>query len=191
MLVENGDTEAALDVRRAEFERHPTAAAYRSLTDIAATVAAEDPAPRALAMLRDRVAQQPAYASELIDVLLATGRDDEPWQAGLRHRQWLGERHWFALPDRRGAVHPADVIAPYQGLVEQGVLDSADKHRYRRAVVLLPALRAAYQAAGDPDAFPRYLADLRASAQAPTNVPQDPRRHRTVETGVGHAFDSG
>jgi uncharacterized Zn finger protein len=161
MLLESGDTEAALDVRRAEFERHPTAAAYRSLTDTAATVDAQDPAPWALAMLRDRVVEQPAYASELIDVLLAADRDDEAWQAGPSHQQWLGECQWLALLDRRGAAYPADVIEPYQDLVERHILDSADKRRYRRAVALLPALHAAYRAAGQPEAFPQYLADLR------------------------------
>jgi hypothetical protein len=90
-----------------------------------------------------------------------TSRDDEAWQAGLRYRQWLGERQWLALLDRRGAVHPADVIEPYQQLVERCVLDSADKRRYRRAVALFPALEAVHRAAGQPEAFQRYLENLR------------------------------
>jgi hypothetical protein len=162
MLLEQGDSGAALRVRRAEFERHPTAAAYRLLADTAARVGAEDPVAWALAVLRERVVAQPVYASELIEVLLAAGHDDEAWLAGPRYRQWLGERQWLALLDRRGSMHPADVIEPYQDLVERHVLDSADKRRYRRAVALLPLLRAAYRAAGEPDAFPQYLADLRA-----------------------------
>jgi hypothetical protein len=161
MLLDQGDSGAALQVRRAEFERHPTAAAYRLLADTAATVAAEDPTSWAVDLLRGRVVEQPAYASELIDVLLAAGQDNEAWLAGQRHREWIGERQWLALLDRRGSVHPADVIEPYQDLVERYVLDSADKRRYRRAVALLPALRAVYRAVGEPEAFSAYLADLR------------------------------
>jgi uncharacterized Zn finger protein len=59
-------------------------------------------------------------------------------------------------------MHPAEVIEPYRDLVERCVLDSADKRRYRRAVALLPTLRAAYRAAGDPAAFSAYLGELRS-----------------------------
>jgi hypothetical protein len=61
----------------------------------------------------------------------------------------------------RGVSHPADVLAPYQDMVERSIRDSTDKRRYRRAVALLPALRAPYTATGDPSALPAYLADLR------------------------------
>lgn len=60
-------------------------------------------------------------------------------------------------------THPEEVIQPYRDLVEQAILNSADKRRYRRAVGLLAALRAAYQAAGEAAAFGRYLAELRAT----------------------------
>jgi uncharacterized Zn finger protein len=46
-------------------------------------------------------------------------------------------------------------------MVERYIHDSTDKRRYRRAVALLPALRAAYTATGEPAAFPAYMADLR------------------------------
>ncbi|MGC5023005.1 DUF6880 family protein [Micromonospora sp. DT47] len=161
MLTAAGDTPGAVRVRREEFERHPTAMAYRSLTDTVATAGGDDPTGWAMGVLRDRITQQPAYASELVDLLLAVGRDDEAWQEALHHRRWLGGPQWQTLLQRRAATHPAEVIQPYRDLVEQAILNSADKRRYRRAVVLLTALRAVYQAAGEPAAFPRYLAELR------------------------------
>ena len=161
MFLDDGDSEAAVVVRRTEFERHPTATAYRCLAETARTVGAGDPTSWALTVLRDRVAQQPAYATELIAMLLALGHDEQAWLAGLEHRQWIGERQWLSLLERRGVSHPADVIGPYQDMVERYIRDSTDKRRYRRAVGLLPALRAAYTATGDRAAFPAYIADLR------------------------------
>jgi hypothetical protein len=161
MLLDDGDSEAALVVRRTEFERHPTATAYRCLAETTRAVGAGDPTPWALTVLHNRVAQQPAYAAELTAILLAVGHDEQAWLAGQEHRQWIGERQWLSLLQRRGVSHPADVIGPYQDMVERYIRDSTDKRRYRRAVALLPALRAAYTATGDPAAFPAYVTDLR------------------------------
>jgi hypothetical protein len=161
LLLDGGDAEAAVVVRRTEFERHPTATAYRCLAVTARAVGAGDPTAWALTVLHGRVAQQPAYAPELVAILLAIGHDEQAWLAALEHRQWIGERQWLSLLERRGVSHPADVIGPYQDVVERYIRDSTDKRRYRRAVALLPALRAAYTATGDPAAFPAYLADLR------------------------------
>lgn len=169
MLLAAGDTSGAVRVRREEFGRHPTAAGYRSLFDTAGAAGGDDPTVWALEVLRDRVDQEPVYASELVGVLVAVGRDDEAWQEALRHRRWLGGPQWQTLLERRAVMHPAEVIQPYRDLVEQAILNSADKRRYRRAVALLAALRAAYQAAGEAAAFGRYLAELRiAHKRRPT-----------------------
>ncbi|MEU2612403.1 DUF6880 family protein [Micromonospora sp. NPDC007271] len=169
MLVTAGDKSGAVAARREEFARHPTAAGYRSLIDIMGTVGGDDPTAWAIQVLRDRVDQQPAYASELVDVLLAAGRDDEAWQVALHHQRWLGGPQWQTLLQRRAATHPEEVIQPYRDLIEKTILDSADKRRYRRAVALLPALRTAYEAAREPGAFGRYIAELRiAHKRRPT-----------------------
>ncbi|MBM0239318.1 hypothetical protein JNW88_23185 [Micromonospora sp. ATA32] len=68
-------------------------------------------------------------------------------------------------------THPAEVIRLYRDLVGLAILNSADKRRYRRAVALLPALRAAYQAAADP-AVPRGTVHR---AHAPADVSHDSR----------------
>ncbi|SIM82176.1 hypothetical protein SAMN04489832_2300 [Micromonospora cremea] len=161
VLVAAGDTSGAVRGRREEFACHPTAPGYRSLIDTVATAGGDDPTAWATEVLRDRVDQQPAYASELVDVLLAVGRDDEAWRVALHHRRWLGGPQWQTLLERRAATHPEEVIQPYRDLVEQAILNSADKRRYRRAVALLPALRTAYEAAGEHGAFGRYLAERR------------------------------
>ncbi|RZT77828.1 hypothetical protein EV382_0993 [Micromonospora violae] len=161
MLVGAGDTPGAVRVRREEFARHPTAAGYRSLIDAVETAGGDDPTTWALGVLRERITQQPAYASELVDVLLTVGRDDQAWQEAQRHRRWLGGPQWQTLLQRRAVTHPEEVIQPYRDLVEQAILDSADRRRYRRAIALLPALRAAYQATGEHAVFGKYLAELR------------------------------
>jgi hypothetical protein len=161
MLLEEGSTEAALAARRAEFQRHPTATAYHHLADTAAKIQADDPTPWAMELLNDRVATQPVYASELVSVLRAAGAYEQAWQVGVTHRDRLSERQWLTLLEQRGTTHPAEVVEPYQDLIERHILNSTDKHRYRRAVALLPALRTAHAAAGDRAAFHAYLADLR------------------------------
>jgi uncharacterized Zn finger protein len=161
MLLEEGSAEAALAVRRAEFQRHPTATAYHHLADIAAKIQADDPTPWALELLNDRVATQPVYAGELVDVLRVAGVYEQAWQVGVTHRDRLSERQWLALLELRGITHPAEVIELYQDLIERHILNSTDKRRYRRALALLPALRTVHAAAGDRAAFHIYLADLR------------------------------
>jgi hypothetical protein len=126
MLLDDGDTEAAMVVRRTEFERHPTATAYRCLADTARAVGAGDPMPWALTVLHGWVAQQPAYTPELIAILLALGDDEQAWLAGLEHRRWIDERQWLSLLERRGVSHPADVIGPYQDMVERYIRDSTE-----------------------------------------------------------------
>jgi hypothetical protein len=52
MLLDDGDSEAAVVVRRTEFERHPTATAYRCLAETARAVGTGDPTPWVLTVLR-------------------------------------------------------------------------------------------------------------------------------------------
>ncbi|MFF5079200.1 hypothetical protein ACFY36_19250 [Actinoplanes sp. NPDC000266] len=153
MLLEDGDVEAAVGFRREEFERYPTRANYFALAD---------PSGWAIPVMRERAARDPVFSSELIDVLLALGHDDEAWHTGRRHAEWVGEHQWLTLLERRRATHPAEVIGPYEELVERRALKSEDKQRYRRAVALLPALREAYWAAGTPEGYRTYLSDLRS-----------------------------
>jgi hypothetical protein len=161
LLLEQGDSEAALAVRRAEFERHPTLDAFRAWVSTAVQAGAADPTSAAVERLRQRVAEQPIYVSELVAVLTAVGAHGEAWTIGRANVDRLGRQRWIGLLDQRSTAEPADVIEPYQDLIEEQVRESGDKHRYRRALPLLSALRAACRAAGQDDRFAAYLADFR------------------------------
>jgi hypothetical protein len=162
MLLAEGQVEDAVHVRREEFARHPTGTTYRALAATSTRVEADDPTPWGLAILTERVGRQPAYAAELLDVLGILGRHDEAWHLALQHRTVLGDQQWLKLLDQRRIDHPKDVLTMYQDMIEHQVLNSADKHRYRRAVALLSALRDAYATADDRAAFTTYLENLRA-----------------------------
>lgn len=171
MLLAEGKADEAVSARREEFARHPTGTTYRALAVTSAQVGAGDPAPWALEILTERVRRQPVFATELLDVLSILGRHEEAWRLAQQHRTVLGDEQWLKLLNERRIDHPEDVLVPYQDMIESHVLNSADKHRYRRAIALLPALRDAYQAPGDRRAFMRYLDDLRARhARRPTFI---------------------
>jgi hypothetical protein len=158
LLLADGQPDAAIRVRRDSFARHPSADAYQAL----AAVSADDSATWALAVLRERLAQKPAYAFELVEVLGLLGQHDEAWRVGREHRNALRDEQWLTVLGQRGAGHPADVLAPYAELIEHHILNSSGKNRYRRAVGLLPALRDAYAKSGDSGGFRAYLEGLRA-----------------------------
>jgi Ku C terminal domain like len=171
ILLAEGQPDAAVEVRRDEFARHPTATAYRALAATNAEVKADDPAPWALETLTERVARQSAYAGELLDVLSILDRHDEAWHVAQQHRTSLGDQQWLSLLEQRRTDHPEDVLTPYQDMIERHIQNSADKHRYRRAVALLRNLRDAYAKAGDQAAFTEYLEELRARhARRPTFI---------------------
>ncbi|MFB9408539.1 DUF6880 family protein [Dactylosporangium matsuzakiense] len=161
LLLDHGGEAEALAVRRAEFERHPTLTAFRQWTRTSAHVGATDPTSSAIKHLRQRVAERPAYLSELVDVLAATGAHDEAWTAANTDPNQFGRQRWIALLEQRRTTDPRDVIMPYQHVIEAQVNDSGDKQRYRGALPLLDALEQACEAAEQRDAFTTFLADFR------------------------------
>ena len=161
LLLDADDHAGALQVRQSEFDRRPISATYWPWAQTAARVGAPDPLPDALTVLRERTATQPKYAAELVALLLVGGQDDDAWRIATAHREYLGEQLWLDVLNRRSATHPGNVLEPYRDLIEQHVLDSSDKQRYRRAVTLLPPLQRAHRADGQPEAFTPYLAELR------------------------------
>jgi uncharacterized Zn finger protein len=162
ILLTEDQTEDAVRVRREEYARHPTGTTYRALAATSTQVEADDPTAWALEILTERVGRQPVYAAELLDALGILGRHDEAWLLAQQHRSVLGDRQWLKILDQRRIDHPKDVLTPYQDLIEHQVLNSADKHRYRRAAALLSDLRDAYASAGDRAAFTTYLENLRS-----------------------------
>lgn len=71
------------------------------------------------------------------------------------------ESQWFQLIEVREKNHPADVIRPYQDLIEIGLERASDKYRYPKAVKIIRRLRDSYHRADDEAGFTAYLADLR------------------------------
>jgi hypothetical protein len=161
LLVEVGDHVGAVDERRVEFVRRPTARNWHALSQAATTAGVDPDLAWALSLLQERAAEQPAYVSELIDVLLAERREDQAWQVGLAHFAQLPQHRRAALLELRQAAHPGEVQQPYRQLIEEHLLDSRDKRRYQRAIALLRRLRDAHRATGDLPSFDAYLTDLR------------------------------
>ena len=162
LLVGVGETGSALAERRAAFDAQPTIDNFRSLL---ATVADTDRdvshAEWALELVRERADRQAGYLPHLIDALVQVGRNDEAWQAGLARLDQLPARHRVDLVRLRGRTHPADVREPYRSLIDAQLLDSTDKRRYDKAIVLLRNLRDAYAATGETTQFDAYLFALR------------------------------
>jgi hypothetical protein len=73
----------------------------------------------------------------------------------------LPARNRVDLVQLRGRTHPADVREPYRSLIDAQLLDSTDKRRYDKAIVLLHSLRDAYTATGETAQFDAYLFALR------------------------------
>ncbi|ABW14724.1 conserved hypothetical protein [Parafrankia sp. EAN1pec] len=177
--IDAGDLAAAVVIRRDDFERRPTANAYRALLDTGRRCAADTGlAAWATAVLRARVARQSAYADDLVAVLLAEGETDQAWEAGLHHAEVLSDRRLVELLELRRTSHPGDVLAPYRELIETRVLAAADKRRYRTAISLLRDLRETHLAIGDAAGFSAYIDHLRAE-------------HRRRPTFIAHLDAAG
>ena len=106
--------------------------------------------------------QQPRYERAVSECLDRYGDGMEEFDEQRMILLWDCFVLEHKLANGRRLDHPEDVLHPEQELIEGHVLNSEDRHRYRRAVALLPAPRDAYQAAGRRDAFTKYLEDLRA-----------------------------
>ncbi|MDT5025081.1 MAG: hypothetical protein QOE61_1507 [Micromonosporaceae bacterium] len=162
ILHQQGDHDAVLEERRADFDRRPIASTYHAL--ITAGAKANQTAtvqPQALDLLRHRTATEPRRAAELIKVLLDLGHTDEAWTTANQHPEVISETLWHDLLNRRQVTHPADVLPHYRRLTEAHIADSRDKQRYRRAVTLLLRMREATAAAHQHDEFGTYTAELR------------------------------
>jgi hypothetical protein len=161
LLVGAGETGAALAERRAAFDAQPTIENFRSLL---ATVGDTDRdvvhVEWALDLVRERANRQAAYLPHLIDALVDAGRNDEAWQTGLARMDELPARNRVDLVQLRGRTHPADVREPYRSLIDAQLLDSTNKRRYDKAIVLLHSLRDAYTATGETAQFDAYLIAL-------------------------------
>jgi uncharacterized membrane protein YccC len=93
----------------------------------------------------------------------------------------IPESQWFELISLWEEAHPADVIKPYQDLIETGLERASDKHRYSTAIKTIRRLREACHRAGVEASFAAYLDDLR----------QRHRRKTSFITKLNKALASG
>jgi hypothetical protein len=162
LLLGCGKDEDAVDVRRAIYERRTLHGDYLKLRDVAEQAGRwADLGDWALDLLRDRARADRRYGTELISALIREDLLDEGWTVAVANPDQIPESQWFQLIELRENDHPAEVIAPYRDLIEQGLERVGDKYRYPKAIKTIRRLQDAYRRAGDDAGFAAYLADLR------------------------------
>jgi uncharacterized Zn finger protein len=162
LLLDGGRGPEAVAVRREIYERRAINQDYLKLRDAAQQAGQwADLSGWALNLVRDRAHAEEWYVRELISVLVSENLLDEAWAAAMANPGQVPESQWFQLIDAREKSHPADVLRPYQDLIEIGLERASDKYRYPKAVKTIRRLQDSYQRAGDEAGFTAYLADLR------------------------------
>lgn len=162
LLLDRGANDEAIAVRRKLFDANPTQAHYLALRHTAERTG-DWPRLRdkALRRLHDAMNTNPAFADHLIGVLISDDALDDAWRAAADHPEIVPESRWQQLVDLRQPAHPADVITPWQRLIEQRLGMTNDKYRYGRAITMLRRLRDAHRATDDEAGFDTHLDDLR------------------------------
>jgi hypothetical protein len=162
LLLDGGAGAEAVAVRREIYERRAIHQDYLALRHAAQQAGNwTDLSGWALDLLRDRAHAEQWHVRELISVLVSEDLLDEAWAAAMANPGQVPESQWFQLIEVREQDHPADVIRPYQDLIEITLERASDKYRYPKAVKIIRRLRDSYHRAGDEAGFTAYVADLR------------------------------
>ncbi len=162
LLLDGGRGAGAVAVRREIYERRTIYQDYLKFRHAAQQAGQwADLSGWAVNLLRDRAHAEQWYVRELISVLVSEDLLDEAWAAAMANPGHVPESQWFQLIEVREKDHPADVIRPYQDLIEIGLERASDKYRYPKAIKTIRRLRDSCQRAGDEAGFIAYLAGLR------------------------------
>ena len=162
LLLDVGRGADAVAIRREIYERRALHQDYLKLRHAAEQAGRwADLSGWALNLLRDRAHAEPWYVREVVSVLVSEDLLDEAWAAAMANPGQVPESQWFQLIEVREKDHPADVIRPYQDLIEIGLERANDKYRYLKAIKTIRRLWDSYRRAGDEAGFTAYLADLR------------------------------
>jgi hypothetical protein len=173
LLLDGGRGAEAVAARREIYERRPIHHDYLKLRHAAQQAGQwADLSVWALSLLRDRSHAEQWYVREPISVLVSENLLDEAWAAAMANPGQVPESQWFRLIEVREKNHPADVIRPYQDLIEIGLERASDKYRYPKAIKTIRALRDSYQRADDEAGFAvlRWPHD-QASPPGPSALP--------------------
>jgi tetratricopeptide (TPR) repeat protein len=182
---EAGQGDEAFTLRRNEFERKPTVAAYLALRE-AATEVGQWPAQRkaAQALLRKHSADDPSVADELVRVLLAEDRPDEAWRVSTRYGGSLELR--LELAELREEDHPVEVIPVYKIHVDH-LIAHKDPYYYREAAKQLRKLRTLHRRTDTAEEFSSYLANLVETHKRKTRLLAEVRAARIALPKVARA----
>ncbi len=170
LLLSSGRGDEAVAIYREAFERRTTHQDYLRLWQVAER-AGQWPDLRdwALDFLRGRARAEVFYLRELISVLVCENLLDEAWTTAVASPGQVTEARWHELIGLREKDHPADVIRPFQDLIELGLERTSDKYRYPKAIKALKRLREDYVRVGDEAGFAAYLDDLRQRQRRKTS----------------------
>lgn len=158
LYYEVGRSEDALEVLRRDFSAHPGVVTWDALLELAGELGREAAERTWASAEAERLAQQPYVAgAALVQIQLSEGRLDEAWQTAER----FGAGHaWEELAVTGARDRPAAAAELYRPVVEQ-LLVHADTSKYAPAALRLATMRELYAAAGQPEVFAAYLAELR------------------------------
>jgi hypothetical protein len=150
LLLGDGRGADAVVICRKVYERRAIHQDYLKLRHTARQAGQwTDLSDWALGLLRDRAHADGRYVTELISVLVREDLLDEAWAVAMASPGQVPESQWFQLIEVREKDHPADVIRPYQDLIEIGLERASDKYRYPKAIKTIRQLRDAYRRAND------------------------------------------
>jgi hypothetical protein len=176
---ETGQGDEVLSLRRSEFEREPTYAAYQALRE------AVEGQPRwaldreaALSLLRERAAgntEDTRSADDLARVLVAEGRADQAWEAAARYGCSAGLR--LELVRGRENEFPDEAIPVYREHIEE-LIAHKDAEHYREAAKQIRKLRTLHKRSGKQDEFLVYLTNLVKTHQRKTRLIAEVRNAR-------------
>ena len=171
LLLSSGRGDEAVAIYREAFERRTIHQDYLRLRQVAER-AGQWPDLRdwALDFLRDRARAEAFHLRELISVLIREDLLDEAWTTAVASPGQVPEAQWHELIGLREKDHPADVIRPFQDLIELGLERTSDKYRYPKTIKALKRLREDYVRAGDAAGFAAYLDDLRQRQRRKTSL---------------------
>ena len=151
------------------FDRRPVFADYERLRRHAiAADAWEGWRDKAIDRLRrDTTKRGGRDATELAQVFLDEGDVDVAWAEA--NRAGVTARLWLQLAAAREADHPLDAIPIYKLEVERAI-GAKNNDAYRAAVERLDHIAKLMDAAGQPDAFAPYAAELRVRHKPKRNL---------------------
>ena len=169
------------------YEPDPSPAGYRRLSENARKARIwDDWHDRALTALRQAVEARiadatkppsrrsrpvyygpPADASYLVEVLLFEGDVEQAWAEA--QAAGCADRWWSELARLREEEHPGDAIPIWQAQAERAI-QAKNNAGYQEAVELMARVNRLMTAAGQPEAFPPYAAQVRATHKPKRNL---------------------